>query len=154
MEFHHIALNCRDQKKIERYYTEHFGCERARVVSLGQGQEIVFLKGNGIHLELFHTDAFNVLHGTTFVSEITLTTPTADGRELPSVIRHLAFKVEDVDAKLAAMGDDGKRVTLGPLSFDNYIPGWRSVWLSDPEGNIVEISQGYVDQENPPPLQG
>ena len=142
MEFHHIALNCLDQKEIERYYTKHFGFERARIVSLGQGQEIVFLKGGGFHLELFHTDA-----------EPTLSAPTADGRALPSIIRHLAFKVEDVDAKLAAMGDDGKRVTLGPMNFNDFIPGWRSVWLSDPEGNIVEISQGYVDEKSPPPLE-
>jgi glyoxylase I family protein len=57
--------------------------------------------------------------------------------------------VDDVDAKLAEMGNDAK-ITLGPVDFDNVIPGWRTAWLADPEGNIVEISQGYVDQENPP----
>ncbi len=49
------------------------------------------------------------------------------------------------------MGSDAT-VTLGPLSFDAFIPGWRSAWLADPEGNIIEISQGYADQENPPPM--
>ncbi|MHC5828004.1 MAG: VOC family protein, partial [Nostoc sp.] len=62
------------------------------------------------------------------------------------------FQVDDVDAKLAEIGNDAK-VTLGPLNFDSFIPGWRTVWVSDPDGNIVEISQGYVDQENPPALQ-
>jgi glyoxylase I family protein len=142
MECHHIALNCRDQKEIELYYTRHFGFTRARVVSLGQGQEIVFLKGSGFHLELFHTD-----------NEPGLPAATADGRQLPSVIRHLAFKVDDVDAQLAAMGEDGKRITSGPMNFYDFIPGWRSAWLSDPEGNIVEISQGYVDEQDPPPRQ-
>ena len=56
-----------------------------------------------------------------------------------------------MDAKLRALGDEVK-VTLGPMSFDDFIPGWRTVWVADPEGNIVEISQGYVDQENPPAL--
>ena len=28
----------------------------------------------------------------------------------------------------------------------------RAVWVADPEGNIVELNQGYVDEENPPPL--
>ena len=77
-----------------------------------------------------------------------MTSPVKDGRDYPSVIRHLAFKVDDVDAKLAAMGADAQRVTLGPSTFYGFIPGWKSVWLSDPEGNIVEISEGYVD--NPP----
>jgi glyoxylase I family protein len=63
--------------------------------------------------------------------------------------RHIAFKVDDVDAKLAEMGSDAQ-VSLGPLSFDDFIPGWRTVWVTDPEGNIVEISQGYTDQENLP----
>jgi glyoxylase I family protein len=66
-------------------------------------------------------------------------------------VRHLAFKVDDVDAKLAEMGADAK-ITLGPLNFDDYIPGWRTVWIADPDGRIVEISQGFVDQDNPPPL--
>ena len=47
------------------------------------------------------------------------------------------------------MGADAK-VTLGPMDFDAFIPGWRTVWVSDPDGNIVEISQGYVDEEDPP----
>jgi glyoxylase I family protein len=59
--------------------------------------------------------------------------------------------VDNVDAKLAEMGNDAK-ITLGPLSFDDVIQGWRTAWVADPEGNIVEISQGYVDQENPPQL--
>jgi glyoxylase I family protein len=29
----------------------------------------------------------------------------------------------------------------------------RVAWLSDPEGNIVELNQGYQDEDNPPPLQ-
>jgi glyoxylase I family protein len=38
------------------------------------------------------------------------------------------------------------------MSFNDFIPGWRTAWIADPEGNIVEISQGFTDQENPPPL--
>jgi glyoxylase I family protein len=36
-------------------------------------------------------------------------------------------------------------VTLGPLDFDGFIKGWRTVWVSDPDGTIVEISQGHKD---------
>jgi glyoxylase I family protein len=66
-------------------------------------------------------------------------------------VRHLAFSVDDVDAKLAEMGT-AARVSLMPLDFDDFIPGWRSAWLSDPEGNIIELTQGYVDEQDPPPL--
>ena len=59
--------------------------------------------------------------------------------------------MDSVDAKLAEMGSD-VRITLGPFDFDDVIPGWRTVWVADPEGNIIEITQGYVDEENPLPL--
>ncbi|MBV9616455.1 MAG: VOC family protein, partial [Ktedonobacteraceae bacterium] len=59
--------------------------------------------------------------------------------------------VDDIDARLAEMGRAAK-ITAGPMNFDDVIYGWRSVWLADPEGNIIEISQGFVDQENPPLL--
>jgi len=47
---------------------------------------------------------------------------------------------------LAELGTDAN-ITLGPLSFDDFIPGWRTVCIKDPEGNIVEISQGYTDEK-------
>lgn len=56
-----------------------------------------------------------------------------------------------MDAKLAAMGG-GADLAFGPLSFDDFIPGWRSAWLKDPDGNLVQITQGYKDQDDPPPL--
>ena len=38
-------------------------------------------------------------------------------------------------------------VTLGPLEFDEFIAGWKTVWLRDPDGVVVEVSQGYRDEE-------
>ncbi|MBF0317859.1 MAG: VOC family protein, partial [Nitrospirae bacterium] len=52
--------------------------------------------------------------------------------------------VDSVDNKLKEMGSAAE-ITLGPLNFDDFIKGWRSVWLKDPEGNIVELSEGYKD---------
>lgn len=136
IRFHHIALNCKNPLATEAFYAKHFGFSRARVVDMGQTR-IVFLKSEGVYLELFQADPAVLLP------------PLRDGYTWPGE-RHLAFKVDDVNAKLAEMGSDAK-VTLGPLSFEAFIPGWASAWLSDPEGNIVELSQGFVDQENPPP---
>ncbi len=135
--FSHIALNCKDPIALERYYTKHFAFVRARVIPLG-AEQIVFIKNGDTYLEIFQADG-------------AASTPSGDGPHNPGIIRHLAFQVDNVDAKLAAMGDDAK-VTLGPLDFGAFIPGWRTVWVADPEGNVVEISQGYTDQSNPPPL--
>ena len=134
--FAHVALNCRDMAEIERFYTRHFGFRRARVIELGDDQ-IVFLKSGSMYLELFRA------------TEQALTpAPQNDGPAWPGV-RHLAFQVTDVDGKLAELGPDAC-INLGPLEFNDFIPGWKTVWVRDPEGNVVEISQGFVDQENPP----
>ena len=137
MTFSHVALNCKDPIAVEKFYTKYFGFTRGRVIPLGDSQ-LVFIKSGNVYLELFSTSE----NGATFEK---------DGSPAQGVVRHIAFQVDDVDAKLAEMGDDA-RITLGPLDFGDFIPGWRTVWVSDPAGNIVEISQGYVDQDNPPPL--
>ena len=138
LAFSHVAISCRDPLATERFYTKHFGFRRARVIPLG-AEQIVFLKSGGVYLELFQAkgDAPSAPAG-------------ADGPGYPAW-RHIAFQVDDVDAKLAEMGADA-RVTQGPMSFDDFIKGWRTVWVADPDGNVVEISQGYRDQENPPAL--
>ncbi len=135
LHFSHIALTCKDPLAIERFYARYFGFTRARVVNPGEDQ-IVFLKTGTVYLELFFQH-----------EERHIKAPEGSGIEYPGW-RHIAFQVDDVDAKLAEIGENA-RITLGPLNFDEVIPGWRTVWLADPEGNIVEISQGFVDQENP-----
>ena len=137
---HHISLTCRDPITVERWYTRHFDFRRARVVPLGDGQ-IVFLKGPGLYLELFQA-----------TEERPVPPPEGDGYPWPSV-RNISFEVDDVDAKIVAMGGDAD-VAFGPLSFEDFIPGWRSVWLRDPEGSLVQLTQGFVDQLQPPPATG
>jgi glyoxylase I family protein len=139
--FHHIALTCKDPIALERFYTDYFGFSRARVVVLPGGAQIVFIKSGNTYLELFAADETSPVPP-----------PKDDGVHYPGV-RHFAFKVDDLDATLAKMGDAvKKRITLGPLEFNDYIEGWKSVWFADPEGNIVEISQGFVDDPNVKPL--
>jgi glyoxylase I family protein len=139
LEFAHVAMACKNPIVTERFYSNYFGFKRARVIPLGDDQ-IVFIKSGNVYLELFQSKG-----------EAPIPPVGGDGPQYPG-LRHLAFKVDDVDAQLGEMGGDAV-VTLGPLSFDDFIRGWRTVWVSDPDGNIVEISQGYVDQDNPPVLE-
>lgn len=133
--FSHVALSCADPARTEAFYARYFGFHRARAIPLGAGQEIVFLRnGHGVYLELFRADAGRPAG---------LPPLGGDGAHYPGV-RHLAFQVPSVDDALATLGPAAD-VTLGPLDFDAFIPGWRTVWVRDPDGNIVEISQGFVD---------
>lgn len=131
LHWSHVALNCRDQQATEDFYREWFSFERARVVPLGE-EQIVFLRQGDVYLELFHTTVGAIKK------------PTADGPQNTGVVRHIAFQADDLDAFLRRIGD-AVPISLGPLSFENFIPGWRTVWLIDPDGVIVEVSQGYRD---------
>ena len=117
---HHMAISCQDPLAIERFYSTHFGFTRARVVPLGADQ-IVFIKSGDVYLDLFQAKG-----------EAPGPPAGGTGPEYPAW-RHLAFKVDDVAAKLAAMGDEA-RITAGPMDFDAFIPGWRTVGKSMPNG--------------------
>lgn len=135
MVFSHVALSCADPAQTEQFYTKHFGFRRARAIPLGEGAEIVFLKNSQpVYLELFRVDA----------DHPGFPAATNDGHHYAGV-RHLAFQVDDVAATVDAMGSEAD-ITLGPLDFSDFIPGWKTVWIKDPDGNIVEISQGYKDE--------
>ena len=137
---HHVGLSCTDPIAIERWYTKHFGFTRGRVYAPGEGQ-VVMIQAGGVYLELFFSTEERPA-------------PKVEGAGPDySGFRHLAFLVDDLDAKLAEMGDDA-RLTLGPLDMSQFIPGMRVAWIADPEGNIVELNQGYVDEEMPPPFPG
>lgn len=127
----HMGLNCRDIDATVAFYTKHFGFETSRTIPLGD-DKIVFLKSGEVYLELFKAqgDAPEQFEN--------------DGPAYPG-FRHIAFKVDDVDATLNAIGKDVE-VTLGPMGFDDFIKGWKSVWVRDPDGRIIEISQGYRDE--------
>jgi glyoxylase I family protein len=137
-EFSHVALSCKDPLAVEQFYTKHFGFRRARVYLPGPGQ-VVVIRGSGLAIELFP-------------SSEALPTPRilGAGPDYPGV-RHIAFQLDDLDAKLAEIGSE-VRITLGPLDMGQFIPGMRVAWIADPEDNIVELNQGYVDEENPPAL--
>lgn len=138
LTFSHIAICCRDPLQVERFYTRHFGFQRARVYAPGKDQ-VVQLRSGPVSLELFRA-----------TQEPPGPPIGGAGPEYPG-LRHLAFLVDDLDVKLAELGGDA-HVTLGPLDMSQFIPGMRVAWVSDPEGNIIELNQGYVDETNPPPL--
>jgi glyoxylase I family protein len=129
--FAHVGLNCRDISITAAFYAKYFGFEVTRVVPLGKAR-IVFLKSGSARLELFEAK------GRAAAAK-------GDGPAEPG-FRHMAFSVPDVAAKLKEMGKDA-RVTLGPAYFDAFIKGWGAAWIKDPDGRIVEISQGYKDEK-------
>ncbi len=137
--FSHMGLQCKDPILIERFYAKYFGFKRARVFAPGPDQ-VVMLKSGRVYLELFKA---------TLNSPVP--PPEGAGPEYPGW-RHICFLVTDLDAKLKEFGSEVK-TTLGPVDMSNFVPGMKVCWIADPEGNIVELNQGYVDEDNPPQLE-
>jgi len=130
-EFAHVGLNCRDIAVTEKFYIDHFGFRRARAVPLGDGNQIVFIRSNDVWLELFKAQGNGVA-------------VEGDGPATTG-FRHMAFKVDSVEEKLRELGAAAE-VTLGPLRFDDFIQGWTGAWVRDPDGRIIELSEGYQDE--------
>jgi glyoxylase I family protein len=135
---HHMGIACTDPIALERWYAKHFGFTRKRVFLPGPDQ-VVVIGNEGASLELFPAKG-----------EAPPPRGEGAGPEYPGW-RHIAFLVDDLDDALAQMGDDAK-ITLGPVDMGDLIEGMRVAWISDPEGNIVELNQGYAEETSPPPL--
>jgi len=124
----HIAFNCVDRKKQEAFYSKHFGFRRSRVFNAGRPDEFVMLRLGGTCIELFSVKA----------------APGARGGEQPVGFRHLAFEVPDLDAALAGLTADGIKVG-DVIDCSSMLDGLRVCFFNDPEGNVLELMQGYRD---------
>ena len=124
----HIALNCQDINAQVRFYTKHFGFRPCRVFNAGTPNEFVMLRLGDARLELF---------------------PSASGAEnsggeQPVGFKHLAFEVEDLDDLAARLQADGIQ-TEDVIDCSSVVEGMRVCFFNDPEGNRLEIMQGYQD---------
>jgi glyoxylase I family protein len=130
----HIAFRCRDLAAQEAFYTKHFGFRRSRTFHRGEPGEFFLLKLGSTRLELFPPDPKNPA------------APTAQGGEQPVGFRHLAFEVPKLEPVLEALKADG--IEPDPIiDAAKVVPGLRIVFFRDPEGNIIELMEGYRDEE-------
>ena len=137
--FSHIGLNCKDPVKIEKFYKKYFDFERARVFNPGPDQ-VVMIKKNDVYMELFPAE-----------KKRPIDEPQDDGYTFPGV-RHLAFLVDDLDEFLDKLPDEIE-ISQGPMDMSEFVDGMRVCWFKDPEGNIIELNQGYKDEDSPPKMK-
>ena len=127
----HLALNCRDRLAQEAFYTRHFGFRRARVFLPGQPGEFIMLRLGSMCLELFGA-------GPAAASGQV-------GGEQAVGFKHLAFEVPDLDAALAGLRADGV-VPEPVIDAGKHVAGMRICFFRDPEGNILELMEGWEDE--------
>jgi len=125
----HFAMNCIDRHRQEAFYTKHFGFQRARVFNRGTENEFVMLRLGGFCIEMFDNPGAG----------------EARGGEQAVGFKHLAFLVEDIEAKVAELEADGV-ATDGIVDCGGICPGMRVCFFKDPDGNILEVMEGYQDE--------
>jgi catechol 2,3-dioxygenase-like lactoylglutathione lyase family enzyme len=93
-------------------------------------------------------DKFIMLRlGTVCLELFTARTPSvpAAGGEQPVGFKHLAFEVADLEKTVAALKADG--IATGPIiDCAPLVPGMKVCFFNDPDGNQLELMQGYQDQ--------
>ena len=128
----HIALNCRNLAAQEAFFSKHFGFRRSRTFKAGTPDEFIMLKLGSVRLELFPTDSAQSMD--------------TNGGEQVIGFKHLAFEVPKLEPAIEALRADGFEpdpiIDLGDV-----VPGFRIVFFRDREGNIIELMEGYRDEE-------
>ena len=79
----------------------------------------------------------------------TAPSPAPNPGEQPVGFKHLAFEVASLEETIRGLKADGVEtgevIDCGPV-----VPGLRICFFKDPEGNSIEIMQGWSDDANPP----
>jgi glyoxylase I family protein len=130
-QLQHLAFNCRDRLAQEEFYRRHFGFQRARVFNAGQPDEFVMLRLGDLRMELFQSDA------------------DAGGGEQDVGFKHMCFGVQDVEVKRAELLEAGVDIDE-VIDCGDVVAGLKVCFFRDPEGNVVELMEGWGDQEDPP----
>jgi glyoxylase I family protein len=124
----HLAMNCRDRLAQEAFYIEHFGFTRVRTFNRGKPGEFVMARLGSMCLEFFGSS-----------------NPDAGGGEQAVGFKHLAFEVPDLEAAIAKLQAAG--IQTDPIhDASASVPGLRICFFRDPEGNILELMQGWQDE--------
>ncbi len=125
----HVAFNCRDLKKTEAFYTKHFGFKRARVFNAGTPDEFALLRLGKFCIELFPTK----------------NTKDVQQAAQPLGFQHMAFEIGNIDEAIKKLNDDGVK-TEDIIDCSAILKGMRICFFHDPDGNRLELMEGYKDQ--------
>jgi len=126
MQMHHIHLLVPDPLAAQRWYIEHFGAVAGH--RLG-----------GVAVVRTQFDTANVPG-----AEITLS--KSEAPQLPTkgrAVDHIGFEVRDIDAFVARLQASGLK-TDGAVRNSTNASGLRIVYLTDPWGVEIEITQGLA----------
>jgi glyoxylase I family protein len=120
--FHHVAIICNDYPRSKQFYTDILGfsviAENYREARDSYKCDLALADGSQIELFSFES------------------APTRPSRPEAQGLRHLAFKVDDLDAAIQKLTDKG--VECEPIRVDEYTDK-RFTFFQDPDGLPLEL---------------
>lgn len=122
---HHVGIVVRDLERSTAFYRA-LGFEISRDIPWEDGSRAIrFIRNGEFEIELF------------WYADTPAAPVPAEGKQLG--FRHLAFRVDDVDAALAELSDAGV-VEVGVTARDTGM-GFRIAFMRDPDGVEIELAQ-------------
>ena len=121
---HHISLLTNNFARLRDFYVEVLGL---RIAGGFPGQNIIFLEAGNVLIELEEHDS----------TPANSHAPPDDRVGLGW--NHLAFDVDDVDAAFNDLISLGVRSQAAPADYPEGAATMRIAFLSDPDGNIIEL---------------
>lgn len=133
--FDHIGLNVHDLDKAVAWYADALGLEveQQGVVEKVGLSFVMLMASDGFRLELLARSG----------SEPGLRASNALEAALTEGYGHMALETSDLDAMYQHLVDKGATPIWDPRPAP--VPRSRMAWVSDPEGNLIELLQRDVD---------
>lgn len=128
----HVVLTCRDVAATIRFYTEVLGMKE---VTFGAGRRALAFGRQKINLQ----PAGQVAQGGTGSVAAIAARPTPGSADICLIV------AESPDAVVAHLAACGVPVEEGPVMRTGALGPIESVYVRDPDGNLIELAQ-YVDR--------
>jgi glyoxylase I family protein len=120
-EIDHVVFRCRDQTKMHDFYTRLMGLpEERRIVQVG----LIQLRAGRSMIDLVPADEKSADDNARNVDHICLGIEAAD---MHALVQHLK------DHRVEVMGEPAQRYGAHGIGM--------SIYIRDPEGNIIELKQ-------------
>jgi catechol 2,3-dioxygenase-like lactoylglutathione lyase family enzyme len=148
MQIDHVNLDVEDQEKMIAFYRDALGLSLTKRVTIS-GQWIGAVVGLGdVNAEVVYLDFPQGprIELIRYNAPITGRPAGVDKPNAPG-LRHMAFKVDDINTLVARLQQAGVRffsdVQSVPQSQVTYAGGVRKrlVYFQDPEGNLLELCE-------------
>jgi len=124
--FEHVGMTSSDLDRTIAFYCGLLGLREILVKRTGEGGRIAFLETGGVMLEIVEPAA--PIH-----------TPAREVPVTEAGIRHLTFRVADVEAEYERLRSAGVEFTVSPRKAVNAELIRKVAFCRDPDGIIVEL---------------